>query len=128
MRQTAALAIVLLLAGCAAAPEPTPTPTVNAEACVAFETATITWLTSLTDDGGTVFDWDDELDAIDAIGLRAEGVVQDRILELVEEVPNVGDVYVYEEAREEVNDLIEAVARACDAEDAPIEPNTFVVD
>jgi hypothetical protein len=122
MRIIAIAVACLVLVGCAT-PNAEPTADANAEACEAFEAATVTWLNVLTGEGNG--DWDDELAKIDAIGLRADGQVQERILTLLDEVPSVGDVFVYPDARDTVNDLINSVARACDAEGAPITPNQF---
>lgn len=122
-----ALISISVLVSCAApSPEPTPTTSANEIACVDFEEATISWLNTMTNDDGTINDWDEELVAIDGIALRSEGIVQERMLSLVETAPKPSEVYIYEDARDEVNDLIEAIARACEADGAPISPNTFL--
>lgn len=119
-------AILVALTACSATeqaePEPSTTP-VNASACDAFAEATNTWLPSIEKNADV---WDAELEQIDRIALSAEGHVQERILRLLDELPNIGDVYVYREAREEVNALVDAVARACAADGISVEVNAYV--
>lgn len=125
-----ALAALVLLAGCASAtPEPTPSPVVreaNDVACTDFAQETISLLNAVAR-GGNAEDWDEGLDALDSIALKAEGDVKERMLTFISDVPSIGDVYVYEEARELVNDQINSVKRACSADGYDRTFNTFVI-
>jgi osmotically-inducible protein OsmY len=130
MKKLGAMALlgVLALTGCASAQpvNATPTPTVNpnAEACSAFEDATMQ-IGAAFDAGSTDDEWEDVRVAVDEAALQAEGEVADRMSELVDNWPTAGDIFIYREF-ETFNDPAESIARACEADGATIEPNTFV--
>lgn len=132
MKKLAATALlVLVLTGCGTTAEtipdePTEEVSANEEACSSFASNT-SRIADIFDEakGNAQNLWVSLRDDFDRDSLAAEGDVKARLQTLVQELPNVGDVYVYEEARQKTNDLINAVSRACEADGAPISVSTY---
>lgn len=111
----------LLLGGCAAGgadatSTPTPTPTVskNEAACAAFEDATIEVGNVVTQDP---IDKDFDIPAtFDEVALQAEGDVKERILAVVDNLPDTPFMIVWMDNRDAYSEDLEAVQRACAAE------------
>ncbi|GGO59140.1 hypothetical protein GCM10010910_01400 [Microbacterium nanhaiense] len=131
---TAIVLSALLLAGCSSAGEETPqsapqssTPTSttnpNEAACAEFADATL-------DVGQAVVDSRaDELDipaTYDEVALAANGDVKERILVLIDELPDPPHMIGWMDNREAYSDDVEAVARACEAEGFSIQVATLV--
>lgn len=124
--------------GCAATPaEPdTATPSeaaveesANLAGCEAFADATSGIADAFSDDTANVNDaWEEVRIAFDEAALQSEGPVQSRLMTLIDEWPNAGDIFVYPEAREEMNATIRDIARACEADGAEVSYSTFVTD
>lgn len=116
---TLALSGILLLAGCTNAPDEADTPSTpspaaeepdaNAVACAEVRALLGDISQKITDDS-TQDDWEQIGEELDRIGLRAEGVVQERILSLSENWPSLGEVMFGETTL--VEDT-EAIVRAC---------------
>lgn len=126
------LPAVLILSACTSSPErvatPIPTASVNEVACIDFAKATVPLLDAFTGKENVNDVWDAEMSKIDIIGLAAEGQVQERILGFVADAPKTGDIFAYPEAREQVNEMVDAVVRACSAEGYEILVNQFVAN
>jgi len=138
MIRAAITATVLLaaLTGCTAAgaeqPEtaaPTPTPEISAnqEACDAFSSATAAMSDALTGDGNANDGWAAVRDDIDAASLDATGDVKDRLETLVDQWPKASDLVVYRNFTE-INQALNDVGRACEADDAAVDVYTFVTE
>ncbi|MGA1826833.1 hypothetical protein [Microbacterium sp.] len=68
--------------------------------------------------------WEDLRNDFDSVGLKAEGDVKERIATLVEKWPEFAQILIYGEI-DSYNEPVEAVARACEAAGASIEPDLF---
>lgn len=108
---------VLAIAGCAAQPatEATPTPTIdaNAQACADFTDASIEVGEAVVD--GTGIDMDIPA-TFDTVALSAEGEVRERILTLIDNLPDKPHMIVWMDNRDAYSADLEAVQRACAAE------------
>lgn len=122
--------LALVLTGCAGATEaePNPTPTVtespNADACQDFAEVVSSIPEALNDaeNGNEV--WEDLRVSFDDVALTADGVVQDRMLALIDGWPDALDVVVWKEF-DELNAHFEGVDRACEAEDISVDMPTL---
>lgn len=117
--------VALLLAGCSAQPKPAAelTPTFDdggpsGVACRAFATEFPEGFDSMNDDS-TATDWTALAEKIDAIALKAEGDVKDRMLTLVDEWPDMADIFLWGEI-DDFNSNLAAIERACEAAGEPI--------
>lgn len=126
----ALLLAALTLTGCASgvAETPTPTPTVeaNAEACDLFAEATAGMAPALTGDGDVLDAWEDVRTDFDTAALAAEEDVKERLDGLVnDDWPAASDVFVYVDARDEMNEQLEDIGRACEAAGHDVAYHTF---
>lgn len=123
------LAGTLALAGCSesSAAEETPAPEQpNAASCESFATNTERIADMFDENNGNAKDlWQELHDDFDRDALSAEGDVKERISTLVTEWPDAGQLFVYSEAREQANELILAVSRACEADGTTITVSTY---
>lgn len=109
----------LLLGGCAsggadATSTPTPTVSKNEAACGAFEDATIEVGNVVTQDP---IDKDFDIPAtFDEVALQAEGDVKERMLAVVDNLPDTPFMIVWMDNRDAYSEDLEAVQRACAAE------------
>lgn len=119
MKALTALAVIALaLTGCSATPEPEPdyTPTIddggpNGVACRAFSAE---WPAAFEVSGqSNESQWNERSDRIDAIALKAEGDVKERMLAFVEDWPDLFDLMMGN--LDEINKRLGDVERACDA-------------
>lgn len=122
-----------VLSGCASgatgaesSPTPTPTPTPeNTKACQAFGVLTMTIADKINNTPGPAKDmWESVRVSFDEVGLQAHGIVQQRILTLTSDWPDLFDVMTGQ--YDDINSKFEAVARACKAEGVTINYATFV--
>lgn len=109
------LAAALTLTGCTSG-EP------NETACAKFAKATDTWIPSIEQ---TPEAWEAELDRIELIARSAEGEVRTRMLSAVQESPGFDDVRASRDSREQVNALVDEVARACVEDGYSLEVNSY---
>lgn len=126
----AAVTVALLLTGCASAapsatPEAKPAEEPNAGACEAFADATSGLADAFNESEDVRDAWEQIRADMDAAALSAEGDVKERIAELVADWPSVGDIGVYADAREAMNEKLDDIARACDADGQQISYSTF---
>jgi hypothetical protein len=115
---------LLALAGCSSTPEveaetaaPSPTVTVSANkaACEGFADIVLT-IPSRLGNEDTAFDNYAALQTdFDEVALTADGIVQERMLDLVENWPEPADVLVFNEV-DVLNTSFDAVERACAAD------------
>lgn len=123
----------LTLAGCAsgsggeATPTPTETVSANVAACDAFVEVTSTMSDALNTDGNVNDAWADVRAEMDAAALQASGEVKDRIDSLVDDWPSATDLWIGQDF-DGINQALEDVGRACDADGAPVDVYTFVTD
>ena len=108
--------MALLLTACAAQPEPEATPTEtadpNAAACETFADATWTVGKAVTEDRGLEVDIPAEFDAA---ALQADGDVKERILDLIDRLPDPPHMIVWMDNRDAYSADVDSVMRACDA-------------
>lgn len=113
----------LLLAGCASQAEPaetsTPEPTIdaNAAACDAFATASAKVGEAVTGGNGKGIDIPA---TYDAVALTADGDVKDRILGLIDNLPDPPHMIVWGDNVAVYTADVESVERACGADGYPI--------
>lgn len=113
MRSALVIAAALLLVGCTPA---TPEAPPNEEACADFAAATLKVAQSVVNE--------DDIDiaaAYDQIALAASGDVKDRILKVINNLPEPGHMIAWMNNRDHYSDTLMDVKRACDADGHNIE-------
>lgn len=135
-RLTAVLTLspLLLLAGCSAAggaaetptatPKPTASVSANVDACKDFAALVLTVPGELNSDTNANDMWEGVRVKFDTVALTAEGVVQDRMLALVDDWPDLFDITIMGDY-EDINGKFEAVDRACEADGVTVDIGTF---
>lgn len=120
----------LLLSGCAATTaEPTATPTTptgsaNAGACADFATLTMTIADRISSEEPAATMWESLRVDFDEVALAAEGTVQDRMLALVDDWPDLNGIIIWNEFTD-INGKLQAVDRACAADGAQVDIGTL---
>lgn len=127
-------AIALLFSGCSSSAEPQAQVAAkqvssNLEACQQFAKTTAGMEAAINGRGSTPADeaWEILRDEFDTAALAAEGDVKERLATLVDDWPSYVDAYTQESQRVLINDRIESVSRACDADDASVAASTFAI-
>lgn len=120
----------MALTGCAgnSAAEPSATPVAgespNAAACADFAGVVSSIPDVINSDENGVDAWEGLRASFDEVALSADGVVQDRMLTLVDEWPEALDIVVWKEF-DEINGHFEDVDRACEADGVEVDMPTL---
>ena len=122
---------VAATAGCSAPPEPAEeTPQVavseNLAACESFAENTYRLAEPFENDFPTE-PWAELREDFDMDALNASGDVKERIAALVSGWPDIADVMIYD-GMGDVNELVQAVGRACEADDASVDYTMFNIE
>lgn len=117
---------ILLLAGCStsqAEPVPESAPEVaNESACESFAALTREIPDRLGSDQIADEMWEELRVDFDEIALTADGAVQDRMLALVDDWPDLVDVML---GGDQLDTPIDAIGRACEADGIPTDYETL---
>lgn len=131
----AVAAAALLLAGCSSSTDPEPEATTkqvseNLDACEQFAKTTAGMEAAINGRGSTPANeaWEDLRVRFDTASLAAQGDVKERLATLATDWPSFVDAYANESLRAMINERIEAVSRACEADDAAVAASTFVTN
>lgn len=125
-----AIAAIAALTACTGSdlptPSPTPTASLNAKACSIFSSTTAIMGDALS--GEDVDEkWAYIRSSMDSAALKADGDVKKRLTALVEDWPKPVDIIVYRQY-DDINVLLDDVARACKADGAKVAYYSFGAD